>query len=578
MIKITNFSYSFPEKDLYENVSFSIDTGKSCAFIGSSGCGKSTLADIILDQEKYMYDGKIELEEECTIGYISQFYDLDKSLDLSVFEYIAQDFIAKEKEIADICDQMGTTQDLDFVMEKYQNAVDAFSAIDGDNYESNINKKLNLADLMKRKDLSVLKLSGGEYKLVQVIKQMLNNPKFVIMDEPDSFLDFENLNSLKNLINNYKGTMLTITHSRYLLNHCFNKIVHLENKEIQEFDGNYIDYNFALLAQKVETQELAIKDEEEIARNESIIERSRFIAENYSSPSNGRALRARVKIQERLLNRQIKNPFINIQKPKIEFSAEDVIENETILTVENLKLGFSDLLVDDVNFEIKSTDKVAIIGANGTGKTTLIREIFKNNNPTITFADFVNTSYLSQNQDENFKEEDSIFDIFFDAGFKSYDEITEYLNDFGFHNLERQSKKLSGGEKNILGLAKISHDKANFLILDEPTSHLDTYGQIALEEAISAYTGGILMISHDFYTIANCMDYLLIIEDKTVRKMQLRKFRKIIYAKHFSKEYLELEQNKKLVETKIESALSKRNYELAKDLLEELAQIISQMA
>ena len=116
----------------------------------------------------------------------------------------------------------------------------------------------------------VSELSGGEFKLIQVIKEMLNSPDLMIMDEPDVFLDFENLNSLKNLINSHKGTMLIITHNRYLLNHCFNKIIHLENMELQEFDGRYIDYNFSLLQTKIELQELAIADDEEIERNENI--------------------------------------------------------------------------------------------------------------------------------------------------------------------------------------------------------------------------------------------------------------------------------------------------------------------
>jgi len=133
---------------------------------------------------------------------------------------------------------------------------------------------------------------------------------------------------------------------------------------------------------------------------------------------------------------------------------------------------------------------------------------------------------------------------------------------------------LSGGEKNILQLAKISASKANMLLLDEPTSHLDTYSQLALEKAIENYNGAILMISHDFYSIANCMDYVLIIEDKTIRKMSIRKFRKMIYASHFDKDYLEIELKKKKLEERISLALIDNDFELAKVLSEELGEII----
>ena len=191
------------------------------------------------------------------------------------------------------------------------------NAIGGEDFESNINKKLNLANLIKHKDLRVSELSGGEFKLIQVIKEMLKSPNLMIMDEPDVFLDFENLNSLKNLINSHKGIMLIITHNRYLLNHCFNKIIHLENMELQEFNGRYVDYNFSLLQSKIELQELAIADDEEIARNEILIDKLRFIATYNSEASRGKTLKARVKYQERLEARKIKAPFVYIKQPDI---------------------------------------------------------------------------------------------------------------------------------------------------------------------------------------------------------------------------------------------------------------------
>ncbi|MFR3072751.1 MAG: ATP-binding cassette domain-containing protein [Paeniclostridium sp.] len=271
MIKIDNLSYSLPQKDLYNKVSFTLEDGQHCAFIGASGSGKSTLIDIIMDPEKYVFDGKLEMNPNLRIGYVSQFSQLDKIKETTVFEYIAEEFIKLENEIASICSEMENSSDIDTLLEKYQEALDAFDAIDGDDYESNINKKLNLANLAKHKDKMISELSGGEFKLIQVIKEMLNNPDLMIMDEPDVFLDFENLNALKDLINSHKKTILVITHNRYLLNHCFNKIIHLENTELQEFDGRYMDYNFSLLQTKIELQEMAIADEEEIARNEELI-------------------------------------------------------------------------------------------------------------------------------------------------------------------------------------------------------------------------------------------------------------------------------------------------------------------
>ena len=579
MIKVDNLSYSYPQRDLYKDVSFTLEEGQHCAFIGASGSGKSTLIDIIMDSENYLFDGKLEMEPNLKIGYVSQFSQRDKTKEITVFEYIAEPFIKLQEKIATLCDEMGTSDDIETLLEKYQEALDAFDAIDGDNFENNINKKLNLANLNNHKDRIIHELSGGEFKLIQVIKEMLNSPDLMIMDEPDVFLDFENLNSLKNLINSYKKTILVITHNRYLLNHCFNKIIHLENMELQEFDGRYIDYNFSLLQTKIELQEMAIADEEEIARNEALIEILREKATYNAEASRGRALKARVKIQERLEARRIKAPFVDIKQPYINLSTDNEIEETTALKVENLAIAFDETLLENVNFEIKSTDKVAIIGTNGVGKTTLLKEIFKNNNNAIKVDENIEMSYLSQMQGDVINESNTILQEFYDVGFETYGEIRRYLGKYGFDAdiLTQKIDSLSGGEKNILQLAKVSASRANLLLMDEPTSHLDIYSQMALEKAIADYKGAILMISHDYHFIVNCVDYVLLIEDKTIRKMSMRKFRKMIYANHFDKDYLQIEEKKKTVELKIASALKDTDFERAKTLSEELEKLIKLM-
>jgi len=173
-------------------------------------------------------------------------------------------------------------------------------------------------------------------------------------------------------------------------------------------------------------------------------------------------------------------------------------------------------------------------------------------------------------------ESNTIQEEFFDAGFKTIDEIRSYIANYGFGReaMDQKIGTLSGGERNILQLAKISAGTANLLLLDEPTSHLDTYSQIALEKAIKDYNGAILMISHDFYSIVNCMDYVLIIEDKTIRRMSIRNFKKMIHTSHFDKDDSELEQKKKLVEMKIALALKGTDFARAKIISEKLEEMI----
>ena len=235
--------------------------------------------------------------------------------------------------------------------------------------------------------------------------------------------------------------------------------------------------------------------------------------------------------------------------------------------------------MENVSFELHEGEKVAIVGPNGTGKTTMLREIFKNNNPAITINDGVEVGFLSQLHGEMLNEENTVLEEFFELGFPDRESIEKHLNRYCFNpeHLDSHIRVLSGGEKNLLQLAKIDVTRANLLLLDEPTSHLDTYAQIALEEAVANYKGAVLMVSHDFYNIVNCADYVLFVEDKSVRRMRIRTFRKMIYANHFSKEYLELELKKKDLETRIAKLLQQSEFEAAEDLCSKLEEIINEM-
>ena len=580
MIQVENLSYSFPTKELYKKVSFTLEDGQHCAFIGSNGTGKTTLVDMIIDPEKYLYDGKIIKSEECRIGYVNQFSKSEKDQEKTVFQYLSEKFVENQEETAKVCEEMATAEDLEPVFARYQELMDLFQAMDGDNYESNIKKQLYLAGMTHHEQTEISALSGGEYKLLQVMKEMLQQPNLLIMDEPDVFLDFENLNGLTELINSYKGTLLVITHNRYLLNHCFNKILHLEDTDIQEFDGNYIDYNYALLQKKIELQEIAAEEQEEIARAEKMVERLRTDATRASIASLGRAVHAKQTYLDRLKARAIKEPFVDIRLPKITLPAVEADQEKVVLSVTDYEVAFDEVIFENVSFELKAGEKVAIVGANGTGKTTLLRDIFKNAHPAIKIIEDVEVGFLSQLHGEMLDESKTVYEEFESLGFEKKADIYHYLKEYCFEEdtLTQKIGQLSGGEQNLLQLAKISVSHANLLLLDEPTSHLDTYSQIALEKAVSEYQGTVLMVSHDFYNIVNCADYVLFVDEKSMRPMRIRSFRKKIYENHFSKDYLELEQKKKELETRISASLKAKDFKNAKKLCEQLEEIIGKMS
>ena len=580
MINAEKLSFGFSSTALFQDIYFTLEENCHCALIGSNGTGKTTLTNLIREPDKYTFTGKLKMEGVGRIGYVSQFAIRDGDQSVTVFDYLCRDFLELEQAIADVCVQMEDSEDLDAVMARYQQLLDESEAMDADNYEVNIRKQLALAELGDKESLELEKLSGGELKLVQVIRQMLRRPGLLIMDEPDVFLDFENLNGLRDLINEYKGTMLVVTHSRYLLAHCFDCIWHLENADLQVFEGNFTEYNYFRLQKKIDLKLAAAADEEEIQRVAALVDRIRDIAEETAESQYGRTLKGKVSYLNRLLARQIKAPFVEIRQPEIHLPDVDVPEEaEELLILDNYSLSFEEKLLEHVSFAVHSGEKVALVGANGTGKTSMLREIWKNQNPSIHFSESASPAFFSQLHAEILKEQNTIYEELFDIGFKTREQVEEYLQKYCFDPdcLGRKVGQLSGGEKNLLQLAKLAAGNANLLLLDEPSSHLDTFAQIALEDAIAEYKGAVLMVSHDFYTIVNCADTILFVDNGSIRPVSARAFRKMIYKKHFSKEYLELELQKKDLETRIARSLEADDCTVAQKLCDKLGLIVEEM-
>ena len=580
MIHAEKLTFGFTSAPLFQDISFSLEKDCHCALIGSNGAGKTTLTDLFRRPEDFLYDGKLRMEPIGRLGYVSQFAQRDKNQEMTVFHYLSQDFLALEQETADLCTQMETAEDLEPLLERYQQLLDESDSMDAEHYEVNIRRQLHLAELEDKAELRLRDLSGGEYKLVQVIREMLRRPGLLIMDEPDVFLDFENLTGLRDLINSYEDTLLVVTHSRYLLAHCFDQIWHLENGDLQEYDGSFPAYQHARLQEKIDLKIAAAKDEDEIRRITELVERLRDDATEVIDPQRGRTLKGKVSYLERLEKRRIKAPFVEVQEPEITFPAADPIEMEApLLQVEDYSLSFEETLLEHVFFSVHAGEKVALVGPNGTGKTSMLRDIRRGEDPAIRFSELARVGYFSQLHEEVLDEEGSIYDEFYALGFPTPQSVEEYLAHYCFDpdSLYRKVGQLSGGEKNLLQLAKLSAGDFNFLLLDEPSSHLDTFAQQALEKALAAYQGAVLMVSHDFYHIANCADKILYVEDGTVRPMSARAFRKMIYKHHFDKTYLELEQQKTALETKIARLLEEGDCAQAQILCDQLGTVVSQM-
>ena len=306
----------------------------------------------------------------------------------------------------------------------------------------------------------------------------------------------------------------------------------------------------------------------------------REIASEISESQHGRTLKGKVSYLNRLLSRQIKAPFVEIRQPEIRLpEVEEAEEPQELLRLDNYSLAFEDTLLENVSFAVHSGEKVALVGANGTGKTSMLRQIWKQEHPAIHFSEAADPAFFSQLHAEILKEGNTIYEEFLAMDFQTREQVENHLCKYCFDpdSLNRRVGHLSGGEKNLLQLAKLAAGNANLLLLDEPSSHLDTFAQIALENAIADYKGAVLMVSHDFYTIVNCADTILFVENGTIRPMSARAFRKMIYKKHFSKEYLELELQKKDLETRISRSLEAGDCEEAQKLCHKLAAVVEQM-
>jgi len=534
LIKFEDFSFGFPGKELYNDINIELHTGEHAVLIGSNGSGKSTLVHLILQEDKYTYDGLIRMDRKMRIGYISQFVE-QETADGTVFEFLAAPFLKLLEQNDTLCAQMGTTEDLDVLYTKYQKVLDEIDAVDAYNYESNIGKALSAAGLTELKDRLVNQLSGGEYKLLFILRNMLLKPMLLIMDEPDVFLDFENLVALIKLINQYEGTLLTITHNRLLLTQCFDKIWNIENKSIREFPGTFPEYVRWMLETKIEIFEHVRDFDEFLERQEELVKKIQLAAEVTAESKYGKQLKARATYIARLKKMRGDDPFLEEHDYAFQL-AYPVVEAEENGSVAPLEIAVSDYtlsydgqepLLQDVSFHVAPGEKVALVGTNGTGKSSMLRDIY-------------------QQMEE--KEPGA-------AGY--FKQIVE----------SDQTLQLSGGERNMEQIETLCQNPHRGLLLDEPTSHLDIYAQIALEKAVREYPGTVLMVSHDLFAVTGCADRILMVEHGELREMSGRAYRKSIYKKYFSSDIFEAEKTRIELEMKVTELLRTGKYDEARKVL-----------
>jgi len=502
VLSCNNICKSFGTTEILKDISFHINEREKAAIVGINGAGKSTLLKIIVG-ELAADEGTVTIAKSSTIRYLSQQQDLTSENTIYDEMYgVKQELTKLDQRIRslELMMQNASGKELDDMLNTYTRLTHEFEIQNGYAYKSEVVGILKGLGFDEEDfDKKINTLSGGQKTRIALGKLLLSKPDILLLDEPTNHLDLISISWLETYLLNYSGAVIVVAHDRYFLDKVVTKVIEIDHKKAQTYLGNYSEY----VRKKAIMQENLIKaynnQQQEIKRQEEIIARFRA----YGSEKSIRKAQSREKMLEKI--ERIEKPAGNA---KIRFFLEpDIMSGNDVLSVEGLAKSYGSLeLFNDISFEVKRGEKVAIIGNNGTGKTTLLKIITGSVEPDagkIRFGSKVSIGYYDQEM-QQLNPEKTLFDELQDA-YPHLDNTTvrNILAAFLFTNDDvfKKIRDLSGGERGRVSFAKLMLTGANFLILDEPTNHLDLASKEILEDVINSYTGTVLYVSHDRYFI-----------------------------------------------------------------------------
>lgn len=494
---------SFGEHLIVRDGSFHIEDHEKAALVGPNGAGKSTLLKMIVG-ELAPDDGNVILTKGKTLGYLAQHQEMQSGN--TIYEEVRTakaDIIAMERRIREIEMELKhlSGDALNDRLETYNRLTAAFERENGYSFESEITgvlKGLGFTENDFTKPVDTL--SGGQKTRVSLGKLLLTKPDILLLDEPTNHLDLNSIAWLETYLLNYQGAVLIVSHDRYFLNKVVTKVLEIELGELRTYMGNYSDY----AAKKQQLRDIRLKEylnqQQEIKHQEAVIEKLR----SFNREKSIKRAESREKMLEKM--QTIEKPIEVNTDIHLKLEPSCVSGND-VLTVEHLSKSFpGQELFTDVNLEIKRGEHVAVIGDNGTGKTTLLKilnRVVSADSGTYTLGSNVKIGYYDQEHHVLHMEKTIFDEISDDYPTLTNTEIRNVLAAFLFtgDDVFKQISSLSGGERGRVSLAKLMLSEANFLILDEPTNHLDIASKEILENALNDYTGTVLYVSHDRYFI-----------------------------------------------------------------------------
>ena len=518
ILSVSNIQKSFNEVPILKNVSFHIEDNEKAAIVGINGAGKTTLLRIIMG-ELPADDGLVTFSKDKTVGYLSQHEAV--SGENTIYQEllsVKQDILDMEQQMHTIELQMKTASGdlLDKLMDNYAALTHAYETGGGYAYRSElvgVLKGLGFAEEEFSKSVSTL--SGGQKTRVALGKLLLLKPNLIILDEPTNHLDLQSIAWLETYLLNYKGAVMIVSHDRYFLDRIANKVIELDNTAATVFSGNYSSYAAEKEMLRTAAYHAYLKQQQEIKHQEAVIEKLR----SFNREKSIKRAESREKMLQKMevLDKpvEVRADMHLTLEPKFQ-SGNDV------LYVEGLSKAFGPLtLFEDLSFDLKKGEHVAVIGDNGTGKTTILKiinELLPPDRGTIRLGTNVAIGYYDQEHHVLHPEKTLFQEISDDYPTLNNTEIRNTLAAFLFtgEDVFKTIKTLSGGERGRLSLAKLMLSEANFLILDEPTNHLDIMSKEILEDALCAYTGTVLYVSHDRYFINKTAHRILDLNRRTL--------------------------------------------------------------
>ncbi len=518
ILACNNVNKSFGTEQILKNVSFHINEREKAAIVGINGAGKSTLLKIIMG-EMSADQGDIVFSKGSTVGYLPQHQEL--STNKTIYEElleVKQDILDLDRQIRGLEQDMKHTsgEELEQMLALYTRLNHEFEMKNGYAYQSEITGVLKgLGFLEEDFSKTTNTLSGGQKTRVALGKLLLSSPDIILLDEPTNHLDLDSIAWLENYLSNYKGAVVIVAHDRYFLDRVVTKIIEIDQSKASMFLGNYTTY----AKKKAQIREAELKQylnqQREIKHQEEVIAKLRSFNREKSVK--------RAESREKLLSKieVLDRPTTDNQTMNLKLEPSITSGND-VLTVSHLKKAFGPLtLFEDISFTIKREEKVAIIGKNGTGKTTILKiinEILPPDGGEIKLGSKVKIGYYDQEHNVLDPEKTLMEEISDAYPNLTHTKIRNVLAAFLFTNDDvfKRIKDLSGGERGRVSLAKLMLSEANLLILDEPTNHLDITSKEILENAIANYTGTVLYVSHDRYFINKTATRILDLTNKQV--------------------------------------------------------------